>query len=159
MNLSGGVLLGDAEREQMEVMVLPDNNPIVRELKAMDPYLSVVMVSDRADAPGLHPGCWHVKRTNPGTINTYLPIVGPNGEYRMPDSAIVDQLRARDLWREDSAKAIRRFEDQKQADKLADQLELRAEKRDEFLGRVKALRNPGIRYGGSWRAHLLDHKQ
>lgn len=161
--MHGGVVLTDqnTSRERLIVMTLPDNNPIVRELKGIDPHLSVVMVSEYADEPGLAPGCWHVRRENAGSIDTFLPIVGPNGEYRMPDSAVPDQLRRRDLWRDDVEKEVRRYRDQKEKDRKADELEAVMARREEMALRLKGQVNPSMNFdaGRRWRASHGDWKR
>lgn len=93
-----------------------------RELKKLDPYLEVAFVGERAPLyPGIIPGRWHVIRRNPGELDTFLPIAGPDGEYLEPNvEAIVGEMRARDLWRkgavEERMKAVRDEWDRREKD-------------------------------------------
>lgn len=131
-----------------------------RELRALDEHLDLVFVNDNATAPGLHPGRWHVRRQNPGTVHTFWPLIGERGEYVEPSLDIVDKLRARDMWRDDIYKVVRRHEADEKAKAEAALADVRAEKHDEMLTRVKALSSPSIRYGGSgWTAKLKDEKR
>lgn len=71
---------------------------------AFGPEMEVVRVRGDYDPAGMPPGCvpgaWHVRRRNPAPeLPTYMPIVGPGGTYREPDSRVVAELAARDLRR------------------------------------------------------------
>lgn len=77
----------------------------------LDPRLSVVFINDSAhatmveegvtwkvDIPGIVPGRWHVHRRNdPPVADSYMPITGPSGEYREPDSGVLFELQQRDM--------------------------------------------------------------
>lgn len=163
MGLSGAVILGDTDEWRERQLVdrqLAMAKQLDRALKAEDPYLSLVFVNEKADAPGLHPGRWHIKRENPETMDVYLPIIADNGAYVEPSMDIIDKLRSNDLWREDVARAVRKAQvDKREAGERA-RLEADLEKRDEFAGRVKAMSNPSINYGGKgWKARLGDEKR
>lgn len=78
-----------------------------KELKELDPRIEVDFVDPEAAkvpledrAPGLLPGRWHIiVRTPPGVDDGYFPIVGPNMAYRDPELKIVEEMKARDLWK------------------------------------------------------------
>lgn len=85
----------------------PMARALERELKQLDPRIEVdfidpeavrVPVSERA--PGLVPARWHIiVRTAPGLDDHYFPIVGPNLAYREPELSIVEEMKAKDLWK------------------------------------------------------------
>lgn len=163
MNLNGAVLLGNQDEEREAQIVdreLWRARQLARALKTLDPYLELVFANAKADAPGLVPERWHIRRRNPETIDTYWPLIGDNGEYVEPSMDVIDQLRKRDMWREDTNQEIRRHKAEKKARLEAEALAMRLEKREEFGMRVKAMSNPSIRMGGKgWRASLGDIKR
>ena len=73
-----------------------------RELREIDPMLDVVYIGEKAPAefPDIIPGRWHIcrKSSDGGHLDTYFPLVGPNGEYREPGAWLIDEFKARDLW-------------------------------------------------------------
>jgi hypothetical protein len=82
------------------------NNPLLKkinyELQQMDPYLECVWVSDRFPTqliPGMVPGRWHVRRSQPGVVDSYFPIVGPDNEYRDLGMDLIENMKAADLWK------------------------------------------------------------
>lgn len=85
----------------------PQAKLLERELKALDDRIEVDFVEPAAAtmpleerAPGLVPGRWHIiVRTGPGLDDHYFPIVGPKMAYREPELAIVEEMKARDLWK------------------------------------------------------------
>lgn len=67
------------------------------EVDFIDPEAARVPVSERA--PGLVPARWHIiVRTAPHLDDAYFPILGPNKSYREPELAIVEEMKAADLW-------------------------------------------------------------
>ena len=87
------------------------------ELRRIDPYLSLFQApEDPAAGRGLpiRPGFWHLLRQNPGAPWSVMTIEGPEGEYvdalQCP-SAVFDQLRKQDLWREGSLRERQARED------------------------------------------------
>jgi hypothetical protein len=102
-----GIILPDRVRIQMEfddhLSKLDGRHDWLRrfdaELRALDPYLSLVKAQDNATQLGLTPGYWHVKRDNPTTIPTFIALRGPDGEFVEPSSAHLEMLRRSDLQR------------------------------------------------------------
>lgn len=90
----------NAAREQIVDEVLADAQKWNEELKRIDYDLSLVLVGDDEHARryGLVPGCWHLKKRIPGGTDEYMPLVGPNGEYREPGGWIFEALNASDMW-------------------------------------------------------------
>lgn len=71
------------------------------ELRAIDPYLKLVWAPDPlpvdAVGSGLRPGRWHIMRSNPGTVPSFM-CIHDNGEYVDPDSRVFEKLRSQDWW-------------------------------------------------------------
>jgi hypothetical protein len=108
----------NALREKMEEDHSdPQANRLERELRLLDDRMRVVRISPRAGelhpkerGPGVIPGRWHIKLlTHPQ--NAYFPICGPNWAYRDPELAIVEEMKARDLWRRGALEEMRKAED------------------------------------------------
>lgn len=94
-------------------------------LRDLDPNLELVFFGERAEAIyGIVPGRWHVKRTNPGAPDSYMPIQGRDGEYREPDFGVIDQLNQADLWRRG---AMDRYDLDGSREKEAAEARIRAE--------------------------------
>lgn len=108
----------DARREKMESSLrTPQSEALERELRTIDDRLRVRFVDPAAGqlppkmrGPGVIPGRWHIKLLTRPT-NAYFPITGPNWEYRDPELAIVEEMKARDLWRRGALEGIRRGEE------------------------------------------------
>ena len=118
-----------------------------RELRQVDPYLQLVKAHDDAsDVPGLRPGYYHVLRHNPGAPPSLIPIEGPDGSFREPDSSLFDMLRRSDMWNHEAERDRRvrgrRLEQAQQAREARE----RAERKEEALLRLKALEEPGVAF-------------
>lgn len=92
----------------------PPRAPFVKqinaELQSLDPYLELVWIGPNAKRgliPGVEPGRWHIRRTPPGIIHSYWPIMGPEGEYVDPSLQIIEDMKAADLWREGALQELR----------------------------------------------------
>lgn len=99
-----------------------------KELRKLDPRFRVVFIDPEAAnnkpearAPGVTPGRWHLKLVT-SSINHYFVLAGPNGEYRDPELAVVDEMKKRDLWRRGALEEIRANEEK----------ELKAQRRQEI---------------------------
>ena len=109
---SGLILPFNAMREEATEQG-PPRAPFVekinRALKELDPYLELVYIGPRATKaiPGVEPGMWHIRRTPPGLIDSYWPIMGPDKEYVEPTMQIVENMKAADLWREGALQELR----------------------------------------------------
>jgi hypothetical protein len=88
---------------------------IDRELKKVDPYLELVYVGPRASRkiPGLEPGRWHIRRSAPGVLDTYWPIMGENKEYVEPTFQIIEDMKKADLWRKGALQELRDRQERK----------------------------------------------
>lgn len=119
-------------------------------LKQIDWRLSLVWVSESADAPGLVPGRWHVRRKNDGAPDSYMPILAEGGGYREPDSSILYELQRRDLWKKDGMRRLEELGDAELKKREKHLAERREEYRDELEGRLKAYLNPGVSMSEGW---------
>lgn len=146
--MSGLVLPASVERARRREQLAPRHRTLEwldRELRALDPRLSLVLAAPHAEWP-LRPGFWHVKRDNfPMTDDTCIPIENPDGSYREPTADILDWLRARDLWRAENMRAARESYDREQTARDRANQDAADERQDELAGRIKAIGSPGVR--------------
>lgn len=85
----------------------PQARALEKELKTLDDRIEVDFVDPEAArvpleerAPGLVPGRWHIiVKTGFGVDDHYFPIVGEKMAYRDPELAIVEEMKARDMWK------------------------------------------------------------
>jgi hypothetical protein len=76
-----------------------------KELKELDPRLRVRFVGRIPEghfSPGMKENRWHILREGEfeNSIDHYLPILGPDMEYRPPEMKVVEDMKKADLWRE-----------------------------------------------------------
>lgn len=71
-------------------------------LKQIDPNLSLVLAKENADDPALVAGRWHFRYRAEGSLDRYMPITTDDGGYREPNTADLDRLGERDMWRTQS---------------------------------------------------------
>lgn len=126
-------------------------------LQEHDERLSVVFISENAhaiavedgvtykvDIPGIVPGRWHVRCRNvPPFADTYMPITTPEGDYREPDSQVVEEVKRRSM---DNKTVSEIIDDRKAAERAMErQRELQREQmKDEVADHMRAaLRVPG----------------
>jgi hypothetical protein len=112
-----------------------------RLLKDRHPNLSLTFVKDTeaARSAKLEPGRWHFKRHNPGTVDSYMPIVTPTGGYREPTLRDLEELDRRDLWRRPYAVVDLMAQEARQRDKAEKDAALRREQlRDHALEDIRA---------------------
>ena len=146
---SSGLLLPDhaAQNYRRELQVeaqLEHAKGFNKLLRQIDRRLSLVWVNENADAPGLVPGRWHVRRENDGAPDSYMAILGEGGSYREPDSSILRELQKRDLWRAGGMRDLERRGDAALVARQKRAAEAREEKKTEFKERYKALDSPGV---------------
>jgi len=113
-----------------------------RRLRDVDPLLDLVRAKPRASAPGLRPNYWHVRRRNPGLSDSYMPITGPNGEYREPHDGVIEDLALRDLWRSDVA--ARNEPERLAAENERRQEAERQERREQAVERVRSAERTSV---------------
>lgn len=106
----------------------------------VDPRASVVFIREGADFPNIIPGRWHVRiQMEPPYANHYIPITTPEGGYREPDSAAIEELKAR---RTEGLTVDDLIEKRRARERAAErERELRREQaRDEMAADIKTLR-------------------
>lgn len=110
---SGLIVPLNAMREEA-VEQGPPYSPLVKqinaELKGLDSHLELVWIGPKAAEgaiPGIVPGRWHIRRTPPGLIHSYWPIMGPDKEYVEPSLKIIEDMKEADLWREGALQELR----------------------------------------------------
>ncbi len=93
------VIRQNYERDSLIDRHLSSARGIGRALKALDPRLGVVYITDSAPADnGVVPGRWHVRVQNkPPAPDSYIPITTESGGYREPDSGVIHEMQRRDL--------------------------------------------------------------
>jgi hypothetical protein len=115
-----------------------------RELKQVDPYLELVFAPEAADAPGLVPGRYHLLRHNPGGPPSLIPLQGPEGEFREPDSSLFQLLRESDLWNDQAERARRKTAEALERAKERRRQREREQRVEELVGRAKARFEPSV---------------
>jgi len=115
---------------------------ISEALTALKPGLELVLcrhdVNPAAIPYDCLPGYWHVRDNEAQPVPKHYPITGPKGEFREPDSRIVEELAQHDMRRPDVAERVfgrnARAAEQKQRAKalLTEQLN------DDFVADVRA---------------------
>lgn len=121
------------------------------ELRAIDPYLSLVKASEAADQPGLVPGFWHVKRDNPTTMPTFVPLRDQDGGFAEPSFHHLEMLRRLDMQRPGAFDEFKRRQDE-----LAQQAERRREaeaeeRRDEMAERIASKERASVSMTEGWK--------
>ncbi len=149
----------NVEREEMADRHLEMARELTKALRRDDPNLEVVWVGERAPATyGWKPGRWHVRRSNPGAPDSYIPITGPNGEYVEPHFGILEELRSRDLWRKGGLHRVEeQFSTQEAAADAVDQEKMEAA-REEFRERAEAYDSPAVSMSSGWSAKTGGRK-
>lgn len=108
-----------------------------RELQTLDPQLVVRFVGDIPPdhfSPGMVRNRWHIVKQGEfeNQLDHYLPIVGPDLEYRNPEMQIVEDMKKADLWRDGAMEKL--FKDrERQIHTKEDEATLKKEQiEDEF---------------------------
>lgn len=116
------------------------------QLRELDPNLSLVKASESAVDRDLTPGYWHIRRSNPIGLDTYMRVTGPNGEFMEPHSGVLDRLRQADLQRSGGWEELLAKVEREENESRRRQDAVRAEIREEFLERYKAKANPSVSF-------------
>lgn len=114
------------------------------ELRKIDPRLSLIKAKDGAEVPGMKPGYFHILRVNEGAPPSLIPVEGPNGEFREPDSGVFDLLRRNDLWNREAAHDRKRMAREAQEAKERRRERERHARLEELQQRVKALTETSV---------------
>lgn len=123
------------------------------ELKALDEHSELIKASESAEAPGMIPGFWHVRRTDPVTgWQAYLPLTGPEGKFSEPHSGHLEKMRASDLQRPGAFEDLKRRWDAEDEAHRREQLWTREEFKREFAERYLNKIRPSVSFSdvGHW---------
>jgi hypothetical protein len=132
-----------------------------RELRQIDPYLELVFAPENATAPGLRPGRYHVLRHNPGAPLSLIPIETPEGEFKEPDSSLLDELRRADLWRDEAVRDRKKRQEALERSERRRKAREFEERQEEIEYRIKVKESPGVLVSDvpwTWRAHARKAK-
>jgi hypothetical protein len=125
------------------------------EMKALDPRLELVKAKDSVDIDSdLKPGYWHIRlRCEDDAPDPAIPWMFPTGEFREPDSGILDFLRSRDLWNRDVFEHATRQQTREEDARRAELEAGRDERVDEMATRIKSIDSPGVLFSDTpWTA-------
>lgn len=144
-------LIADLEREAEADAHLGAAQAVDKMIKAYEPKCELVWVGENATTPGLVPSRWHVRYhdRDKGAMAAYIPWTGPHGEYREPESCMVDWLRRMDLRGRDMVREIRDARDRRERQRRAAAEAAAEEARETFADHAKALLNPGVSFSRS----------
>jgi hypothetical protein len=78
-----------------------------RELRKIDPGLSIVFGRESADDPWVSPGRWMIQKEVPGQEPLLIPWEHPDGSFRPLSSAVLDFIQEADMWNERNRKERR----------------------------------------------------
>lgn len=125
-----------------------------RQLKELDEHSDLVKIHENAEAPGLVPGFWHVRRTDPVTRwQAYIALKGPNGEFSEPHSGHLNMMRDADLQAAGGFERLmkRVADEEDKAARLS--AWTRAERQQEFMERYLNKSRPSVSFAdvGGWR--------
>lgn len=131
-----------------------------RQLKDIDPLLDLVKATGNAQAPGMRPGFWHVRRRNPApAIDTYIPITTPDGEFCEPSTWWLEDFRRDDAWNNGGWAEMQRRWDRRALSQQREKDRHREDRIEELAGRIKAKTNPAVSFSDNkwtYRAGARD---
>lgn len=161
-----GIILPDSVRLNMELEdqleLLGDRHDWLkhfdRELRNLDPYLSLVKASENATEPGLVPGYWHVKRDNPSEMATYYPLRGDSGEFVEPGSQHLDLMRRNDLQRPTAFKEFIKRQASVAELKAAKDAEDARERQETMAERIESIERAHVSMVDGWSNSVRGKK-
>jgi hypothetical protein len=106
-------VIRDLRQEQARDIAAAQRTEICKafnpELKHIDEHLELVWwPAHNPPSPGFIAGRYHLVRHNPNASGSVEPLIGPNGEFREPDSSLFEWLRASDMWNAQANRERRR---------------------------------------------------
>lgn len=108
------------------------------ELRKIDPLLALGRAKERAAAPGVIAGYYHLLRFNEGAPMSVMPLHGPDGEFAEPSSQMLETLRAADLQNPRAVRDRQRLDEQQEAARVKGRETAHEERVEEAMGRWKA---------------------
>ena len=116
-----------------------------RELKRIDPGLSLVLGKENADDMELRAGYWAIRKVVPGSVDAYIVLQGPQGQYREPGPWMLEMLNENDMWndrRRHERKEIKRRLSEAKARAEQTEKEQRLDEAELAMRAAKRLRGP-----------------
>jgi hypothetical protein len=128
-----------------------------QEMQQLDRRLELVKAKDTVSVDSdLKAGYWHLRfRCEDGAPDPVIVWQFPTGEFREPDSGILDFLRSRDLWNRDVFEHAKKHQEREEAGRLRALEDSRDERVAEMATRIKSIDSPGVLFGDNawtWRA-------
>lgn len=122
-----------------------------RELRAIDKHLSLVKASENATQPGLEPGYWHIKRDNPTTLPTFIPLRNDKGGFSEPTSAHLELLRRNDMQRSGAFEEFKKQQDALETERQRRKQAAADERREEMAERIEAAERVSVSMNDGWK--------
>ncbi len=88
----------NAEIEQQIDAQIEEARHWNRELQRIDPGLSLIWSPPQADDMELKPGRFMIRKRVPGSVDAFIPLEGPEGQYREPGVWMLEMLQGNDMW-------------------------------------------------------------
>lgn len=114
------------------------------KLKKIDADLQLVKARDNADAPGMRPGHFHVLRLRDDAPPLVHVIEGPDGEFREPDSGVLQDLARGDMWSDRSRAEHKRRVKAAKTEADRERGREREDRREELYDRLKTATTTSI---------------
>lgn len=131
-----------------------------KELRAIDPYLELVLAREKvlAGSP-LRPGYWHIIRHNPTAPPTVMTLEGEHGEYVEPNSEMFRKLSEdNDMWNPASMARRRKREEALEQAKERRKNREREARQEELLERYAAATRTQVSMLPGWSQNVAGKK-
>lgn len=128
-----------------------------KELKRIDPGLSLVLSKEGAADTELQAGYWAIRKRVPGSVDAYIVLQGPEGQYREPGAWMLEMLQGADMWDDrvkQDRKRIQRHVAEAKARARQTEKEQQLDEADVAMRAAKRLRGPS---GFEKRTDLKGH--
>jgi hypothetical protein len=156
----------EREAQTLEFVETARQSAVCREfdplLQRIDPLLSMVFCREPAPhavvAAGARPGRYNVLReSHNGGPRSFMPIVGPNGEFVEPTSRVFETLKSMDSWnpavqreRREREESIEKARAKREADELREANEDVLE-RYKAVSRAQVSMNTSVPWAQNWQ--------
>ena len=116
-------------------------NPI---LQRIDPYLRLVRPFRDPPVFEMVPNRWHLSRINEQGVELHIPIMGPDGEYREMDEAMLQALMRKDMQSSRSERINRETSRQREAARERQKQREREDRRTSLAERIYSKENVSV---------------
>lgn len=147
----------NAEIEQQIDAQIEEATHWNRELQRIDPGLSLIWSPPQVEDTELKPGRFMIRKKVPGSVDAFIPLEGPEGQYREPGVWMLEMLAANDMWndrRRHERDEIKRKLGEAKARAYATEKEQRLDESELAVRAAKRLRGPE---GFTKRTDLKGH--